>query len=107
MRIAKEEARRAHAFREAYPTASNPNQEVAAAIQKIRKRQKQRKISLENFLPRAPIDIEPDQDLDLDPEDQVSVFTAEGHLNHSAAYTAELAQICNFDSTSHVPSMHF
>ena len=84
-----------------YPTPKDPVQEAIAAVKLLENRKQ--KIKLEDFLPHSQAEIEEDQAA----EHQVAMFTAEGHLDPSAAFTPDLAQICNFDSGKHVPSMHF
>ena len=104
MRTSNEAAQRAHAFHLAYPTASDPGREAADAMAVITRKEKEKeKIKFENFLPPTP----PEFDQEMDLEDQIFLFTEEGYLNPSAAYTADLAELCNFDASTHVPSMHF
>ena len=84
-----------------YPAPVDPLQEAAAALKLLEN--KKEEVKLEDFLPHSQAEIREDQAA----EHQVAVFTPEGHLDPSAAFTPELAQICNFDSGKHVPSMHF
>ena len=102
VRAAKEASRRAESFNKNYPTPSDPAREAAVAVQLLKNKQKNEK-SILNPAPQPPVGLE-DNDIQ---EERIAMFTAEGHLNHSIAYTADLAELCNFDEERHIPSMHF
>ena len=90
-------------FTRNYPEPTDAAREAAVAVQLLKNKYKNKHKPTLSPTSQSRVSLEDD----LIQEECIAVFTAEGHLNPSVAYTADLAELCNFDEEKHIPSMHF